>query len=191
MRPDSQTGMSRKLKVKKFNMKKIVPIAGFALLFIFFSGEAALACSCKNPPTVEQSFEQSAAVFYGTVESVEASGDKILARFKVEKSWKGADTDLVAVRTDQTSCGIDFKPGEKYYLFLDRAGDVYETVPCRRHAGAQEEFLNNKPPLALQKVSRSLIASGNLLPAAALITGLIILLAVSLSAVYVFKTKKR
>jgi hypothetical protein len=170
---------------------KTVSIIFVALALILLSDQAALACSCKNPPTVEQSFEQSAAVFVGTVESVESSDKEMVAELRVDKSWKGADKERVTVKTDTTSCGIDFKKGESYYLFLDRDGDAYRTVPCRRHAGAQENFLRDKPPLALQKVSRSFIGSSNLLGAAALITAGVFILAAILIAAFVFKSKRR
>jgi hypothetical protein len=170
---------------------KTLSIIFIALALILSSDQAAHACSCKNPPTVEQSFEQSAAVFAGKVESVESSDKETVAEFRVDKSWKGADKERVTVKTDTTSCGIDFKKGESYYLFLDRDGDSYRTVPCRRHAGAQEEFLKNKPTLALQKVSGAFIGSSNLLGAAALITGGIFVLAILLVAAFVFKSKRR
>ena len=168
---------------------KIVSISIIALFFILLSGQDVFACSCQNPPTVEQSFEQSAAVFYGTVEEVDNNaGDKIYARFKVEKSWKGADKDEALVITDATSCGIDFKIGESYYLFVDRDGGTFRTVPCRRHAGAQEEFLQNKFLIRLKPVRPKV---NNLLFFAVAVTGFIIILAAAaLMGIYFFKSRK-
>jgi hypothetical protein len=168
---------------------KIVRLASIVFVLILLASENAFACKCSNPPSVGQSFEQSAGVFYGSVESVEASGDEILAEFRVEKSWKGADKDRVTVSTDRTSCGIDFKEGEKYYLFVDKNGEAYKTIPCRRHAGTQEEFLRDKPTLALQNVSRGFIGSSKLLFYAASIAAAVFILA--LAALYIFKLRKR
>lgn len=160
-----------------------------ALFFILAATFDAFACKCVNPPTVEQSFEQSAAVFYGTVEEVSGGDKSIQVLFKVEKSWKGVDTAETMVITDATSCGIDFKAGETYYLFVDREGatNTFRTVPCRRHAGAQEEFLKNKPLIALKPVRRS----NQLLINAVAITGFIITLAAILvTGLYYFKSRK-
>jgi hypothetical protein len=171
-------------------MIKTVSIIAFVLVLILLAGENALACKCSNPPSVGQSFEQSAAIFYGTVESVESSDKEMLAVFSVEKSWKGADKDRVTVRTDTTSCGIDFKKGESYYLFAERDGDIFYTVPCRRHAGSQEEFLKNKPALSLQKVPRAFLGSSNLLIYAASITAAVFILAAVAAGLYFFKARK-
>jgi hypothetical protein len=176
------------VKSEKFGKIKTVSICFAALFLILLAGESVFACSCKNPPTVEQSFEQSAGVFYGTVESVASEGDRILAKFQVEKSWKGATRDIVTVRTDATSCGIDFRKGEKHYLFVDRDGDVFYTVMCRRHAGSQEEFLNGKSQLSLRKTPRSFIGGENLL-----LTSIIVFLSIFLvaaAAVFILKRKK-
>ncbi|HEY0427264.1 MAG TPA: hypothetical protein VGC76_05620 [Pyrinomonadaceae bacterium] len=175
-------------------MIKTVSAGCIFLFFILLAIQNAFACSCVKPPSVEEGFEQSAAVFYGTVESVESTDKEMTAVFNVEKSWKGADRDRVTVKTDATSCGIDFKTGEKHYLFLDQDGGIYKTVPCRRYAGAQEEFLKDKPPLALQKalvtVPRTFIGT-KLLLAAASITAAVFILAALGIALYVFKSKRR
>jgi len=167
------------------------------LVLVLLAGENALACKCGNPPGVGQSFDESAAVFYGTVESVEGDDKEMVAVFKVEKSWKGANSEQVMVKTDTTSCGIDFKTGEKYYLFVDRNGsmpNVFKVVPCRRHAGAQEEFLKDKPVLLLKANSFSPYGgfSGNpILTNAIIVTVVIILLAVVLfTGLYFFKSRK-
>ena len=171
-----------------FAMPKTILICVVGLVLILLAGESVFACTCSNPPTVEQSFEQSAAVFYGAVESVETSGKDVVAQIRVEKSWKGASHDLVTVKTEQTSCGIDFKPGEKHYLFVDRDGENYKTVMCRRHAGTQEEFLRGKSLLTIRKVPRSFIGGGNLLMTSILV--FLGFLAVFAAAVFILKRRK-
>lgn len=168
-------------------MLKNVSNGVIALFFILLAGFDVFACKCANPPTVEQSFEQSAAVFYGTVEKV-SGGDKIIsAVFRVEKSWKGVDTAEALVASDATSCGIDFQKGETYYLFVDRDGSDFRTVLCRRHAGTQEEFLKNKPLIQLKPAR----GSNNLLLNAVAVTGFIIALAfVLVIGLYFFKSRK-
>lgn len=172
-------------------MLKIVSNGLIVLCFILAAALDVFACSCANPPSVEQSFEQSAAVFYGTVEEVSGGDNKsIQALFKVEKSWKGADSAEALVITDATSCGIDFKAGETYYLFVDRDGNAantFRTVPCRRHAGRQEEFLKDKPLIRLKPGHRP----SNLLFYSVAVTGFIITLAaVLVIGLYYFKSRK-
>ena len=157
-------------------------------VFVLLTGEIAFACKCANPPTVEESFEQSAAVFYGTVEAVEPYNKDVLAKIRVEKAWKGVAYDMVTVITERTSCGIEFKAGEKYYLFVDREGDNFKTVACRRHAGTQEEFLKNKSLLTIKKVPRSFIGGGNLLMTSVLV--FLGFLAVFAAAVFILKRRK-
>lgn len=169
---------------------KTFSISIIALFFILFAAENARACKCAEPPTVEQSFEQSAGVFYGTVEEVNNFGSVVSAVFKVEKSWKGAEFEETVVTTSATSCGINFQVGEKHYLFVDKdagAPNAFQTVTCRRHGGVQEEFLKNKPVLAL-KASR---ASNRLLMNAIAVTGFIVALAaIAIAGIYFFKSRK-
>ena len=118
------------------------------VVLLFLASENVFACSCNNPPTIDESFRDSDAVFFGRVLSVERSERSIEAVFRVETSWKGVATDEVIVRTDTTSCGINFAVGESHYLFLSRTGDVLATRPCARHSQAQE-FLQAKASLPL------------------------------------------
>lgn len=171
-------------------MKKNILISVFALFLVLVAGQNAFACKCSDPPTVEQSFEQSAGVFYGRVGEIN-EGEKVSsARFEIEKSWKGADKDETIVFTDTSSCGIAFKTGESYYLFVDRepgTANAYRVAACRRHAGSQEEFLKNKPLIQLKSIRGGANA---LLKTAAAITGGIVALAALVVAVVVFKRKK-
>lgn len=113
---------------------------------------SASACSCPNPPTVEQSFEASNAVIYGVVTYAQEFEDQILAVVEVKKSWKGVTKDRIIVKTGRTSCDISFSMDQAYYLWLDGAGDRYETSPCRRHAVTEETYLAEKPLITLESI---------------------------------------
>jgi hypothetical protein len=89
---------------------------------------AALACSCAQPETA-QAFEQSSAVFAGTVTEVNKpfwdriglsnSGSHDVT-FQVTKRWKGAESATETVRTRLTgeACGYPFKIGGAYLVFV-------------------------------------------------------------------------
>lgn len=133
----------------------------FSLILATFSflPTVAHACSCVDPPTVEESFKDSIAVVYGTVVSVDNDSDsQFLTLFAVENSWKGVKQNKIIVKSDRTSCGIDLQAGKSYYLWLGQTDNLYITVPCRRHGGSEEDFLKPKPQLLLESVSLELPA---------------------------------
>lgn len=130
---------------------RLILIAVPAIFLLVFSAEA-FGCSYPNPPTVEQSFADSDAVLHGVVTYTQGFENQVLAVIEVKKAWKGVKRDKIIVKTGLTSCDIDFKMDQAYYLWLDGEGDRFETVPCRRHAVAEETFLSDKPLLPLEPV---------------------------------------
>lgn len=128
----------------------------FLLIFLTVFSNEIFACSCSNSNTAtpQDIFNASDAVFRGSVIDVDDSSDKdIYALFEVETSWKGVRQDKLIVRTDKTSCGINFKKGEKYLLWLDSSeGHDFKTVPCRIPVGDSGSFLQSRPELPLKSV---------------------------------------
>lgn len=103
-----------------------------AVIFIG-SSRSVYACSCV-PPTpgetlrskVVKSRADATAIFIGTVVSVRYSEEKMngtpvkrLARFKVERSWKGPTTEFIEVESANVCClcGITFSEGERYIVY--------------------------------------------------------------------------
>ena len=114
---------------------------------------AALACSCAQPAT-GQAFEQSSAVFAGTVTEVaEPFWDWIGlthsggydVTFRVTKRWKGADAAMETVRTRLTgeACGYPFEIGGEYLVYVAPGPtEDLETGICsgtRDLAGAEDD----------------------------------------------------
>lgn len=98
----------------------------FTILTILLFNLSASACSCVMPLTPYESFDDSAAVFVGTVLS---SRDVVINepnhiaerffRFKVEDSFKGSKSSEVEIRVGLTSsiCYVGFSPGTKYLVY--------------------------------------------------------------------------
>ncbi len=145
-------------------MRKFILTSAFVFIILIAASNEIFACTCSNSneATIEKSFRDSDAVIYGKVIDLSTDPNRdIQALFMVESSWKGVDHNKIIVRTDATSCGINFKIGENYYLWLDGRNDEFHTVPCRRHGGAEENFLQNKPQLRLKTVSLELSGKKN------------------------------
>jgi hypothetical protein len=99
-----------------------------------FDVSSAHACSCESRGPACQAFWKTAAVFDGTVVSIEPArpddftGERTIritenvVRLAVRQSWKGIDTPAVDVVTNGGggSCGFDFKLGGRYLVFADR-----------------------------------------------------------------------
>lgn len=115
-------------------MRNLFQYLVFAACF-FFAAEFGYACSCV-PPSAEFSNDaekyvaherdKAAAVFSGKVAGIvqlkNAQGKAtgvIRVRFTVYKSWKGAETKSVTVRTTNICCicGFPFKIGKEYLVY--------------------------------------------------------------------------
>ena len=90
----------------------------------------AQACSCAVLQTEEDKVQDSAAVFSGTVTSIDESQlspnegpplGKVV--FRVQDGIKGVSTDSVEVYGYgyEASCGIQFEKGESYLVYAYRA----------------------------------------------------------------------
>jgi len=69
--------------------------------------EFALACTCAQPPSVQEGLKQADAVFLGLVERFELVGSGRVATFRVRRVWKGPAASRIRVTTG----GGDGVPG--------------------------------------------------------------------------------
>jgi hypothetical protein len=110
--------------------------ATLALTFLLSlaGAETVLACSCAPAPPPAEALQQAAAVFTGTVLSVDTSGVSSTVRLRVERSWKGAKCGEVTVVTsaDSAACGYDFQVGQSYLAYADRQKGKLSVSLCSR-----------------------------------------------------------
>ena len=84
---------------------------------LFMSG-SSFACRCVEPGPPAGNYKRAAAVFVGTVVSVqEGAEQRVTATFRVSKAWKkhlGAEVD---VSTEAGTCAATMTPGVTYLLY--------------------------------------------------------------------------
>lgn len=121
--------------------------------------QVTYACSCVVSPSPLEAMEKSAAVFEGTVVSIQekfkimqSSADPVQVTFQVGAWWKGEVGEQVTVTTAQSgdSCGFEFTKGERYIVYAGAeeaegtGGTAKLTVSlCSRTAffsGAEEDL---------------------------------------------------
>ncbi len=80
----------------------------------------ASACSCIERP-VQDVYEDSDAVFLGTVTNIETVGMEEKVTFTISQSWKGTEGGSVTITTakDSATCGIDYIVGEETPVFAE------------------------------------------------------------------------
>ena len=103
----------------------------FPLMILLHSFPAyTSACSCAGPAGVEEEFERSKAVFSGKVFSIKDNKRGIngysykSVLFEVTQTWKGVEQSQVIVATGQGDgdCGIPFKEGQDYLVYVSEWG---------------------------------------------------------------------
>ncbi len=96
----------------------------------------AYACSCAPPPPPQKALADSAAVFVGTVESIECEEGTKTVVLVVETAWKGvADgKGKLIVRTSSSgaACGFGFRERESYLVYAGRDDAGLSTNLCTR-----------------------------------------------------------
>jgi len=103
-----------------------------SLLFVFLgavlmvqSPGSALACSCMMPESVQQSVDDSSAVFLGTVEKISKTNQwETSVTINVQEEWKGdvsvgADVTVVTAN-DSAACGYQFTEDAEYLVYAHR-----------------------------------------------------------------------
>ena len=90
---------------------------------------AVWSCACLHPAGPPCSLQQDQVVFVGTVTSASedrsALGGEGLRRFQfaVSEAFAGVSNRHVEVRSDMTSCGVQFVEGHSYLVEGTRGGD--------------------------------------------------------------------
>ncbi len=122
-------------------MRKTTSIAIAIIAFTFAAAETSLACSCRLSQDslkkqVSNAYKESAAIFSGTVKSVEtaANGNEVIVKFSVKDTWKGAIGKEVTVMTalDSSMCGYDFEVGKEYLVYAYGTVDELGVGLCTR-----------------------------------------------------------
>jgi hypothetical protein len=134
-------------------MKKITFLTLiFAALFVFLQMKA-LACSCVTIGnlTLEQEMKlhikNDKAVFVGKLISINdesTDGDRLI-KFQVERFWKGALTEEIAIATEneRNSCAYPFEKEKTYLIYVNTYNNKLYTggcIPNREISRADEEL---------------------------------------------------
>ncbi len=114
-------------------MKKIT-CAAVIFLFLTFTATEAYSCSCREV-TQREEFDRSGAVFIGKYVGGPESGGRV--KFKVEKSWKGAEAgEVVALfYWELEGCDYDLNllKGKKYLIYaVPSEKGLFISVDCGR-----------------------------------------------------------
>lgn len=116
-------------------------LATIATIAAAFAAGSAAACSCEFIPTLPEAYAASAAVFTGTVGSIErfevwTGYFRKRVTFAQEACWKGPSGPAVSVVTEDNPamCGIEFELGTSYLVFAtspQHIGSLY-AIMCTR-----------------------------------------------------------
>lgn len=104
----------------------------FAAFFYDNPGANTVARCTVQPKSVEGAVKKSDAVFVGEVVEVNDAGSLKEARFRVEQSWKGAETKEVTVAATRTAESPRYKVGERYLVFAGLQNGKLLTGTCSR-----------------------------------------------------------
>ena len=127
----------------------------FSLISMSIVPTTSYACSCVEPPSVEDELERSQAVFSGKVLEVKEQKDfrgymKKRVLIEVAETWKGVSESQVFITTGSGGgdCGYEFQVGQEYLVYATEStmyGSQAElvTIICDRttELGAAQEDL--------------------------------------------------
>jgi hypothetical protein len=82
--------------------------------------------------SAKSTLKQSTAVFSGEVVEIKDGPNWLEARFKVDRSWKGIDTQEVFVLTDASAESPHYHVREKYLVFAGTRDGKLFTGACSR-----------------------------------------------------------
>lgn len=119
----------------------IVAIAAIIIaVSVVAAPRSALACSCVEPGSAQETMKRSDTVFEGTAISVKSlapdlfrsSRSRVKASFQVNEVWKGHVAPQIEVLTagSEDSCGYSFKEGERYLVYARATGSSLEANLC-------------------------------------------------------------
>jgi hypothetical protein len=128
----------------------------FSFISISILPGTGFACSCAEPPAVEDEFEQSTAVFTGKVREIKEQkhlGGRMTKKvlFDVTKTWKGVSESQVIIATGfgGGDCGYEFQNDEEYLVYASPSTiygdkDDLTTIICDRTnevSAAQDDLI--------------------------------------------------
>lgn len=122
---------------------KLLPVFTF-LLFTHF--ENSRACSCIGPWSPHDAYINAAAVFSGTVQSIDTvNRGTLIVRFSVSQSWKGITSTAAIIYTADSgpACGYPFVVGSTYLVYTYLYEERFHTSSCDRTqslSSASEDF---------------------------------------------------
>lgn len=105
--------------------------AAMAALFLTWPSTPAWACSCAVA-SVSQQVQAASAVFVGVAVEVREEIDGLVARFRVERVYRGMPADRLDVKTsrDAAACGVPFVAERSYAVFVRDEGGALTTNVC-------------------------------------------------------------
>ena len=117
-------------------------------LWLLLQPAPSHACSCAYPYTPSEALERSAAVFTGTVVSIDGSTDNqtglspITVEFDVSTVWKGPVQRTKRMRTPgvNNSCHFPFQEGVEYLVFSLGGSNVDWCSPVRPLSAAADDL---------------------------------------------------
>ena len=122
-----------------------------AILFLFLTTGAALACSCRFYETAEEHVAQTTIIFEGTVTKTDHPGflfekkETLQTTFAVTRAIKGEIKEEMIVRHVNGEicciCGVNFEEGESYLIFAYRNGKgELNTNSCSQPYHAKKDY---------------------------------------------------
>lgn len=92
-----------------------------SVLFLLFSYNLAVACSCGEPTDAKkaEAIKNASVIFYGKIISINSSENQIKAKFHVLRSWKGLEKNEIDVTTasESSACGVNFNAGQTRLIY--------------------------------------------------------------------------
>ena len=122
--------------------RRLLLVLCTAALSTFFPLQAALACSCAEKPTLEQTVKDSTLIFVGRVLEQRETAHKpdyTEIRFTVLKKFKGfeevpksADYVVIYTPNQESLCGYAFSNGFEYLVFASGKPAFLKVDLCSR-----------------------------------------------------------
>lgn len=148
-------------------MKLYFRLLLFSVIFLGIPVNEIYACLC-TPPSIDVSYSRSKHIFLGKVISKNSNGS---FQFKVEKRWKGAPDNTIAVFPNEyrdnfhwTSCDSGFSVGQSFLVFaLGDSDGWYDNSCLTTNLVTEAQFARNRKILLTFYTNRQLIAASTFL----------------------------
>jgi len=121
------------------------------ILFISLLIGFAFPCSCLEPPSPEEAYEEADAVFSGQVTNIVEDGSNYYYEVSIQTIdvWKGEILDEIIILTETSSdaCGYEFQINNEYLIYAyNYNGGVYTNICTRtnllEYASEDLDYLN-------------------------------------------------